>query len=573
MLTYLIARHQVLTDVWYKYDEEYSLTELDPVLLFDRLEYPRHAPKGTKRWPKCALIWTYLLRRASVNTNETPMVPEVPLKSGKQLFAGLGLSPLPDPERDEYTTATFHIVQDYLRVLAPKYLQVSKQHFDAARNGEKTSNWAVIPTTQRLLTYYMQLHAMDVKLFHAKLNPSERAALLYDFNSKDPSSVQHLVSSPEVGGVGINMQEGHHIVILFDALELNSIIVQVIGRAYRINQHHDVYAYLYHVEGTHDEWCANRCFNAAIVQLHASLDPQAFYDWTGARPPPGHDPDDFLHSLKRSLEGFYYNDSAPALKRLRHVTSFDNVTLKVIEETGADPEEYLDAEVGDQEEFAGCTRYTNCFYRVPIGWSPLFPVGVMRRIYQMVHGTTIPGIVEDTLTFDEFRHTFGDVKARPDGEFVPEFADQSGSGAKRKREDEICEFALTMTLPDQTGADVLIWSAKKSDLESAYKRNVAESEQASISELKKWKIGDWRIALHAVWNSQNETECEIPSIDDFNAFKASIADAKRAHKKQRAHEKAQEKAQAVGGVKLTAKGHVSTAADARMKGRSGKKKA
>jgi hypothetical protein len=570
----IIAKDEILSKEWYKWREEVALFELDPVLVFDRLELKRNAPKGTKHWPLAARVWRYLLNLASLNTNEDLEYEGEKVPSGKELFEALGLPPLPDPDKDEWSPQVSFLLLDYLRILAPKYTQAAKQHFDAVRRGEKTSNWCSIPTTQRLLTYYMQLHHMNVGRFHAKLNPSERARMIRDFNTVGPDTLQHMVASTEVGGVGINLQKGHWILIIFDALELTAIILQVIGRAYRLRQTHDVYAYMYHVEGTHDEWSADRAFSATLVQLHASIDVEFFAELTGAVCPPLQNPEDFKKSLKSDLKGFYYNAEAEPFKRLRHITAFENVVLTLAKDHGIALEELLEDDYDEEEsDFAGCTRFNSCMYRVPPGWTALSSVGVLRRVYQLAHGTPIPSIVE-TLSEKEDAAATSSTLPPPQSGTQGTSTGPPANPNKRKLPDDPavgrCEIALTLSLKDEGGKDVHIWTANKNVLEKLYKFHVPEAERPAAKEMKKWSAPTWKENLHALVNRQLGTDHHPPTSADFKYYHAQQKVQKKAKEddaaKQRKVAKAKALAAEAGGARVTSKGKVSSAATRKMEG-------
>jgi Helicase conserved C-terminal domain len=309
-----------LTELWYKHKTEYSFQELVMIDFLDALE--KTCPH-TLGWTPEAWVMNELLLLAQANTLGMPDGNNKPTGDpmGRVMFPTL-------PDRNAKFDWNVHgqlllIIKEH----SPRLESVIFLAFGCLRRGEKASFWAQFPSTQRIIHYVLKLCRMHSETFEARLTRPDRDALVNKFNSPKVHLAQFLTCSYEVGGQGLNLQKGSHVMVQVDPPINMAQDQQCVGRAYRVGQLWDVHVFRLFVIGSHDEWVHNRAFNMALPDLRANLDALSFFRQVGAEIPDGKTELQAAEDLKDKMSGVWLDRDAAEQYRLRHTTSFPPPTF------------------------------------------------------------------------------------------------------------------------------------------------------------------------------------------------------------------------------------------------------
>jgi hypothetical protein len=455
-----------------------------------------------------------------------------------------GLGDIPAPKEVRYTQKVAADIARIVKATSPRYEQLAHTVYDAVKRGEKTSIWASVPVLQMVTHAFLWCCGLPTRQFHAQLDPAARAALVKDFNTPGLDSVQHLVCSPDVGGVGLNMQKGHHIVIVLDPPELLVILEQILGRAYRLGQLYDVVLYLLHVIDTHDDWSARRCFRASVVSMIASLDVRELMRMTGARCPQGQSVEAFGKSLKQDLDFFFYSRKASRLERMRHVTSFTKVAARAAKDSDSE-DRSQPSEEDEEEEVAGAVLYDGQQYIVPPGYKELNPNEMLNHLFQLINGIKIPSVVAKDQDYHKFiEQGPEDVADEPDDEADEATADPAKASRKRKHNETTAELdrTLTMAMLYKKDSDdtCFIYKCTKPQLLACLRFANVEGVKASATKLQ------MQIKAHEVINGHYVADgiepVPLPNMEDLAAYlKMLDAEGKSPKKKKPKQSKRKQK--------------------------------
>lgn len=304
-----------MKELWYLHKTEYSFQEMEMVDFLDNLEKSCPFSLG---WTPEAWVMNQLLLLAQANT--LPMIDCHTEATGEPM--GRHMFPtLPDPQA-KFTDVVRTQLLLTIKENSPRLESVILIAFSCLRRGEKASFWAQFPSTQRIIHYVLKLCKLDSRLFDAKLSRPDRDSLVDSFNSSASKSCQFLPCSYEVGGQGLNLQKGSHIMVQVDPPVNMAQDQQCVGRAYRVGQLWDVHVFRLFVVGSHDDWVHNRAFNMALPDLRANLDALAFFRAVGAKIPTGMTEQQAADDLKRNMTGIFVDRDASEDKCLQHMTAF-----------------------------------------------------------------------------------------------------------------------------------------------------------------------------------------------------------------------------------------------------------
>ncbi|MCJ1433260.1 hypothetical protein MMC27_002619 [Xylographa pallens] len=92
---------------------------------------------------------------------------------------------------------------------------------------------------------------VSLLIIRAQHTAQEREKIVADFNNPK-SSLQILVSSLRVGATSYNLQKACHYMVIIDVPGSASVLLQAIGRLFRIHQIHPVMCWVLFLEGTYD---------------------------------------------------------------------------------------------------------------------------------------------------------------------------------------------------------------------------------------------------------------------------------------------------------------------------------
>ena len=110
------------------------------------------------------------------------------------------------------------------------------------------TNW---PLALWLVKSYLVNLGYHVGTLRAQHTPAERDKIVGAFN--DPNSpVQILVTSLRVGATSYNLQKACHHMVVMDVPQGANILLQAIGRLFRIHQHHTVVCWIVTADATYD---------------------------------------------------------------------------------------------------------------------------------------------------------------------------------------------------------------------------------------------------------------------------------------------------------------------------------
>lgn len=257
----------------------------------------------------------------------------VSFEDGKDSPIGKQMIPELPPRDSRYTDNTRATILKIVTDSSPKVASMLRATLDCIKREEKFSVWTSFPGTQYLVYLTLLMANVPAKQFDSHLDRSGRDAMVDEFNSIGSSGAKAIVFTYVLGGQGLNLQFGSHIIFQFDPPSNTAQDQQCVGRSFRIGQTWHVFVFRFFILNGHDDWVNKRAFKLAIPEIRASIDAETLFTLTKARVPKDVDEQQWKEQLRNNLSGFFINRDVPIGECLRHVSSFDPPKLSVEAQT------------------------------------------------------------------------------------------------------------------------------------------------------------------------------------------------------------------------------------------------
>lgn len=139
---------------------------------------------------------------------------------------------------------------------------------------EKQIIWCSFPATQVYAAAVLKECGIDARIFHSKLDQSQRQALITEFTTTDKCSI--LVMSLAVNALGLNLHPRCSIMHFFDLPPTKSVMDQAVGRLRRFGQNCVVVAYVYSVTNSWNSIQQSKSDVKAVTSMLCDLNPAMF---------------------------------------------------------------------------------------------------------------------------------------------------------------------------------------------------------------------------------------------------------------------------------------------------------
>lgn len=139
---------------------------------------------------------------------------------------------------------------------------------------EKQIIWCSFQATQVYVAAVLKECGIDARIFHSKLDQSQRRALIAEFTTTDECSI--LVMSLAVNAVGLNLHPRCSTMHFFDLPPTKSVMDQAIGRLRRFGQNCVVVAYVYSVTNSWNSIQQSKSDEKAVTSMLCDLNPAMF---------------------------------------------------------------------------------------------------------------------------------------------------------------------------------------------------------------------------------------------------------------------------------------------------------